>query len=351
MQRFATGFIVASLGLAMAAACAQTSPMYRMTVLPVVGGDVTYATITAMNETGAVTGRTTVDKPGRPKSRLSVFRWTPEGGVELPPDGEHGPSSAEGIDGTGRVFGNVSKRYGFRGGVLWNRDGRVRPVERGPSGYDSNILAVNERGDAVGTRFLNRPTFWPRVGEPLDIGDGTDTVFRPAGINQQQQVTGTANSPTEAYVWSPTDGAQLLGLLPGSSKSGITTGQAINDHGTVLGGASKRRFAQKEMFLWTLANGFEVIPADRLCDPVAINNSDWVVAYCSNLVDDAPVLWTRENGLQLIADLIDPDDPLRKKIDLIDVSDINSDGTIVGGGTRSDGSGPLVLPVVLTRVR
>lgn len=99
-----------------------------------------------------------------------MYRWTQAGGLEWSPEGQHGPTYARGVDGIGRVFGTLQKPSGFQGGVLWNRDDHVRPVERGPKGYLSWIDAVNERGDAIGTRAVNRPTF-TIVGGGYRVGD------------------------------------------------------------------------------------------------------------------------------------------------------------------------------------
>ncbi|GGQ85589.1 hypothetical protein [Couchioplanes azureus] len=110
-------------------------------------------------------------------------------------------------------------------------------------GQSSYASAINDRGHVVGSSQVGDGTwhgFLWRSGTMTDLG-----LFRPNGINNQDELIGTTEADTSAYLWR--DGTiTRLGSLGGP----WTYPVAINDRGQVVG-TSSTADAVDAVFLWS----------------------------------------------------------------------------------------------------
>lgn len=150
--------------------------------------------------------------------------------------------------------------------------------------------AINDAGQVVGYSagpdFSDHATLWQN-GQAIDLVDPMDWGYSYAyDINNHGAVVGSKND--QAIIWR--DGLAFnLGTLAGVEPDALSSANAINDAGQVVG--------------WIGGNGLE----------------------------RRPFLWTAESGMVDIDSLIDPNDPLRSLVSFDSVLDINNKGEIVGG--------------------
>jgi hypothetical protein len=325
---------------------AEPAPVYRITIPPIVDGDVKEAFGVAITNAEIIAGTARVNEPDKRFKRLRAFRWSQAGGLEIAPEGAASRTLAVGLDGPGRVFADADRPRAASRAMVWNTLGGYRALVREPSGISTKVESVSARGDAVGIRFdrfPNTPTqqmFWPREGEAVDFAGLTSYEITLSDLNPAQRVVGTINGvggvTAQAFIWSAADGFQYLGLIPGGNGTGITTGLRINDVGSVIGKATLSDRSPIILYLWTRFDGFRPIDPPSGCDltnvAVDLNNRGWVVGNCYDF--SSPFLWTPESGLARIDDLIDPADPLRDEIDIYSITAINDNGSLVGTATQ-----------------
>jgi probable HAF family extracellular repeat protein len=118
---------------------------------------------------------------------------------------------------------------------VWQR-GRLIRLGALPGDSNSEIVAINDRGQVVGFSYRDSPysgahAFLWEKGRIRGLGS-----FRPADINEHGHVVGTAfRGLARAVLWK---GGRLRNLLPLRSGS-ASEGAALNDAGQVVGAWSK----------------------------------------------------------------------------------------------------------------
>lgn len=245
---------------------------------------------TGVNDSGVVVGYSDFSPAGNGSQMESFHARTWHQGQVT----DLGQGVAKGINNAGQVVGNsYSASAQAPKATIWQNGTATHlpPIGAAPNAFAySYANAINDAGQVVGYSagpdFSDHATLWQN-GQAIDLVDPTDTGYSYANdINNQGTVVGSKDD--QAIIWR--DGLQFnLGTLAGVAPDALSSANAINDFGQVVG--------------WIGGNGLE----------------------------RQPFLWTAESGMVAIASLIDPNDPLRSLVSFDSVLDINNKGEIVGG--------------------
>lgn len=154
-------------------------------------------------------------------------------------------AQAEAINDAGMVVGYATEASPSRGVVgakyaaRWVRNlaGQWQVTRLGAAG--GHALALNELGDAVGTRNGATPVVWPSGGGEIELSGGAVAE----GINSAGVIVGgtTWNNSSTAIVWTP-DAASVSGwtarALPPLEGGTLSHAFAINEGGVIAGSAA-----------------------------------------------------------------------------------------------------------------
>lgn len=194
--------------------------LYRTTILPSLGGDLT--TGCAINDRGQVVGiATTKDH------KYHLFLW----------DRGHGTRDlgvADGwfdINNAGQISGAAADPNGNPQAFLWE-PGKDRTPLGTLGGKTSHAWAINNRGQIVGTSEtsggLRHAFLWDRVHGMQDLGTLTGTEFQARAINDAGQVLGlrySLKSKYQHFLWDPNEGMIAIGPLPpGTQLNSLNSG-------------------------------------------------------------------------------------------------------------------------------
>jgi len=161
----------------------RNAGLYRATILPSLGGNLTVAT--ALNDRGQVVGYSEAAD-----GACHLFLWDREGGIR-----DLGPAirTLFYINDAGQIAGTTRDRNGNELAFIWDRACGVRMLGT-LGGAESVVRGLNNRGQAVG---------WSRTA---------------AGLKH-------------AFVWGETTGMRDLGTPEGDGGEA----RAINDNGQIVG--------------------------------------------------------------------------------------------------------------------
>jgi probable HAF family extracellular repeat protein len=195
------------------------------------------------------------------------------------------------------------------------------------TGVPFDVAAINESGQVVGTSMAGgvpRAMLWSLSEAAQDLGTLGGTSSWAYAINESGQVVGaslTSTGSRHAFLWTPGQGMQDLGTLPGGTSS---TARGINDLGQVVGESKvprpqpDPREPETQAFLWTPGQGMHDLGAlgPSLNSSIAfdINNAGHVVgrAFSSDRLILPPTdpeyfsrafLWAPGQGMQDLGDL------------------------------------------------
>ena len=249
-----------------------------MVDLGTLGG--TYSSAYAINDAGQTAGASTTFG-----GQQSASRYTPGVGMEdlgvLP-----GASSAQGwgINNLGQVVGESNERS-----FLWTEG--VGMVEIGPlpgatysMGMDINDSGqVSFHSDSDATGGMQQTYIWTEAGGIVDLGTLGGAWNYGYDINNAGQVVGAGETSTgETHAFRYTDGVGMedIGVLPGGT---YAEAYGINELGQVVGASATS--TEGHAFLWTEENGMvdlnDLLPPDSgwdyLEDAWGINDAGWIV--------------------------------------------------------------------------
>ena len=140
----------------------------------------------------------------------------------------------------GDVAGIAEHATGPRA-IVWG-GGRVEVLEALPTHGQTEALAINGRGEIVGStgdlETNRRAAMWSEQGAIEDLGtlEGGETS-RALGINDRGVVVGVSHTPigNQAFIWTREAGMQNLNdLMASSSGFVLTQALAINARGVIL---------------------------------------------------------------------------------------------------------------------
>ncbi len=206
---------------------------YEMIDLGTLGG--TWSVAIAINNRGQVAGQSETAT-----GEVKFFLW--ENGVmtDLGPPGGADPRAenwTRAINARGQVIGRYETGPDKRA-FVW--DNGVW-TDLGPPGESSQAVAINDRGQVVGSGGQTGAFLWEN-GVLTDLG----TLEWAADINARGQVVGWNWSPSEQHAFLWENGVMTdLGHLGGNRSEAV----AINNRGQVVGN-SETATGEKRPFLW-----------------------------------------------------------------------------------------------------
>ncbi len=201
-------------------------------------------------------------------------------------------SRALGINNAGQVVGYDENATA----CIWSNGQEYVLVSGSFGGYVSNARGINDAGEVAGfaeTSTSNGAThacLWSN-GQEQDLGTLGGPHSNAYGINDLGQVVGwsftaAAEEPQHAFLWS--GGIMYdLGTLGGTNSYAY----GINDVGQVVG-QSQVANGDWHAFLWSPGNGMQDL---GLGSANGINNKGQVVGYDGN---GNAFLWSQGNGMQ-----------------------------------------------------
>ncbi len=160
-------------------------------------------------------------------------------------------SSAVAINERGQAVGSSQGAFAFEHGFLWEK-GRMTDLGELGSGTGSGTTAINDRGQIIGWSAwklsesgmpgeYNHSVLWQN-GLIRDLG-----TLAAAAINERGQIVGSSN--THAAVWEKGKTTDL-GTLPGRPQSNAA---AINERDQIVGWSATK--TGQHAVLWTLRSG------------------------------------------------------------------------------------------------
>jgi hypothetical protein len=289
------------------------------------------------------------------------------GGLKRPLPGNY-QDTARDINNAGVVAGETHDcpmAYRAPCGVVWY--GSYQPGERtylrGLGQYagtyaPSLVQGINNGGFVCGHSttiwqggYFSNPhaTIWDPDGNPTDLGVWPgDEYSQGFGINDPAHVAGHSKDDggpllyLEAPLPDPPGGTgRYLVQIPEVTNGWVG---AINNADQVVGSYCENPnyylFKADPIKPWLLA--WEIAPWNVTHIPVSGPASSRSINDAGEMVGQGPngaFLWNAWNGMQTLADLIHPDDPLYGKITLREANDINNYGWIVAKGLYNSGGG------------
>ena len=315
-------------------------------------------TVYSISATGQVTGSAQFGGGG---SNPHAFLWKHDG-TAMMDLGTLGSATDDSVGADVNDLGQVAGSSVNRA-FLWKNDGGPMRDLGGLGGTGANALALNDSGQVTGyaaTKGTRIPHafLWRNDGTPLvDLGPQRGKASFGRSINASGQVTGNAwagviNNATyyHAYLWR-NDGRPPVDLdKTGGAHDSV--GEKINDSGQVIGTAWSTTGNTYHAFTWK-SNGTAVdlgTLGGTRSEAHDINRAGWVVGTSTRSPSDnssyTAYLWIDNGqGIKDLNALIDPADPLRSYVYLIDAFAINNAGDIavVGVDTRTNSNHGYVL--------
>jgi probable HAF family extracellular repeat protein len=192
----------------------------------------------ALNKRGHVVGELRSDHTGN----IQAFLWTGGSMQHLKTLGG-GESRAFAINDDGLIAGSATGKEERSHAVLWDRE-ETTPLEPlGPVYADAQALALNQRGDVVGSCYndrIGRAVVWKACGKPQELPvpsqeRARETPSIATAINNESHIVGCygdgAFVPRHACRWIGGEFADLhVAELGGSSVA-----SSVNNAGHVVG--------------------------------------------------------------------------------------------------------------------
>ncbi len=335
----------AAAGVALGAAVSVAAPVYRVAEVPEQAGALPVAV--GLSDEGVVVGDMHVagESP-------RVFRWRAGPMLEFAPrDDPKFVQHAVSIDRRGAVAYTVSwPGQGFPGKFLrtevWGARSTPAKKLRGLYTYFGNAA-----GDLIADGGQATYALRMRDGTLIDIPAPAGTQL--FDLNDRQQVVGVSNG--RPFGWSPAAGADSFAAVQGQP---AVAAVAINDRGDVALMSGPLELARDDPdnapnTLYFRPAGADVraiepIPACAWYRPRRLGPGGTMVGHCfaepSPLSREHAFAWDAASGVYLLADQIDPLDPLAGAYDLTKAVAINRSGQIlVQAWHRTDGRPRLLV--------
>ena len=349
-RRALAALLLSAATLASGAAAAT----YRIVELPPPPHASFYFPFTGINEAGAIVGSAALAVP---PYGTHAIAWSgpPDYTPRWLPDSHAVVSSANGINDAGIIVGSAFFAWATSDhAVMWGRNGALIRLGEPPGANSSNAWDINNRGTVIGYTGVS-PAIWlrPSVPQPFgNFGGEGEPYLDLEALNDSGTLAGSIarswRADGQLFRWTPGIGIEELHRPLGSETSGEISG--VNEAGQVVGTLSINGRNTFFAVMWDVDGSMLVVApeADYGSDP-KINDAGEVVGNCNCFGSGGgfeAFRWTAASGLQRIADLIDPLDPLYPQIASgapIWAGDINDAGVIAGILDPYGASIPIVL--------
>ena len=221
---------VSVVGLCLFFILRRPSGLYRVTLLPSLGGDAMAAH--AINDRGQVVG------VAQTKDGLyHLFLWDREHGVQ--DLGATGDARFD-INNAGQIAGAMPDPNGNQQACLWESPD-PRPVLLGTlGGKSSQAMAINDRGQIAGASDMpngsRHAILWDRATGMKDLGTLGDSESYAHAINDVGDVLGVSHTPRQRlrpFIWDAKDG--MAAIEPSQIEAGFF---AINKGSWIVGQVS-----------------------------------------------------------------------------------------------------------------
>lgn len=209
----------------------------KLVTIPFVPGD-DYSWVSGLNERGDVVGGSQV--VGNSEEQLHGWVWRDNRLTVL--KGLSDLTLATGVNDRGQILGQSFIDYGWVP-IRWERSGAVTRLDTlGGKGGNSYPVALNNRGEAVGSAFTGPgsagevyPVKWYANGDVKKLS-GTGYFGAAGDINDRGQIVGSAQRPGPglpvAFYRQP---GQQLRLFPDATPEAANSFSAVNRAGVAVG--------------------------------------------------------------------------------------------------------------------
>lgn len=342
-------FAVSGL-LAANVSCASPEPLrangYQLHDLGTLGGATSSAA--AVDQTGTVAGESLTVLGER-----RAFHWCSDCDMHSLGTLQNGSYSfATDISGNGEwIVGNSGIRPAqtpeqfadIRQGFVWTDSGMesvgalYNPATVNSRFGTSEAHGVNDLGQVVGFSLVQRQNlhsaFLWQDGVLTDIGlaneDGSSS--KAFDINNAGQVVGAivmagfVNAESEAFLWQ----GGTFQYLPHGLGYSSSTAAAINIGGLVAGWSGDGDDTTAVVWSGTSVNAIGALDGDAGSRALGVNDVGQVVGWSGEAGDSRAFIWQAGRMMDLNSLL-----PRRSGWTLVEATDVNNDGTIVGTGLK-----------------
>jgi uncharacterized membrane protein len=259
---------------------------------------------------------------------------------------------AAGINNAGNVVGASFAPGNTFVSTLWSPDGTPHSMGIPNGGTSSNMVAINNRDEAVGVYTspgaLGKACLltYGYARESLGTLPG-DEYSSANSINDHGMVVGRSGDSniTRSFVWTRGDGMVALPTFGGDIYS---EAKDVNNFGQIVGNSRPSGPSSSHPFLYTATGGLVnmgVMGGDTQATVSAINDSGVVVGVSSGASGSRAVTWQMGLGYTDLNTELGAN-PLGWK--LINATSINSMGHILALGQYNQGGSYYNGPVLLT---
>lgn len=348
--------------LAGSAAAFAAPPLYRITDIGMVEGFGRVFPID-INDHGDVLG---VMEQSLPARGARPFVWRPASGLQVG-DRLYQAGWLDLVAGNNRGLALAQRYDAFHQlhPFTVSAAGGFRRLQRPAPGSWATAHGLNDAGEVVGSVTDNvqqHAVVWrPGVGL-VDVHPAGFQFSAGHAINRHGDIAATLVEwhITKAGLIDRQGHATVFPCLDNVVGDCRAEASALNDVGQVVGSSQQHGGWRTQAFIWSAADGTRSLMAgglyaDCTSSTQDVNDRGEVVGTLAGTVDGVPVSgpfrWHADDGVGLLADLIDPADPLAGRVRFIMSGRvrINGPGTIVLTGWI-DGA-PEIHGLVLVPVR
>lgn len=288
------------------------------------------------------------------QGKITGFIWDTTNGFLQPLGGEsHNQFSA--INSGQQIVGYSTDANGNQKAARWSSD-FASTIELGTLGGAWSIAnGINSDGTIVGQSVngndVPQAFIWSNNNMSPVLSDGSNSSAD--AINDEGWIAGTQYSnPSQAFAWNGSS-ASLLNTVDNMVRSSWSSG--INNLNEIVGGlvysydaTNNPRYFRTHAYRWSNVNGLDLLGAniEGISWAIENNNSGLVVGgRLYNLLDRQAILWEADAAYNLNA--------LTQNLgawQLVDATDINDAGNIVGIGIVGEAYRAFMLTPVVTGV-
>lgn len=344
--------VVAVLGVSLALSSVSPAmaapPVYRIVALDAQPG-FEDMWVSDIDDSGQVVG--TLEQAAADGGGWCPYVWQPKTGVhrcETPLPAFSGRVSAHGINRAGTVVATRHDKGHAPHAFEWSLHDGFQRLDKPVPGSYTTALGINEGGVVVGHATYGGPTHavvWPATGGVVDLHPPGYESSVGYGISDTGVVVGHVSEVSYAPQPVKIDAPGQFTVLPClDNMMGDCTGHAsaINTHAQVVGESQYAGDYKYHAFIWDSAHGMSDLTAGHPYATLSssasdINERGQVVGTVSGRIDgvlvQGPFYWSTGDGIHLLADLIDPADPLAGRVEFLSTAvAINRWGAVAVNG-------------------